>query len=187
MLGENPLENPDYPKIINKKHFERILHLIEGEKIVTGGVYKEETRQIAPTVLDEISLHSAVMQEEIFGPVLPVLTFETKDEIKEIISSFEKPLAFYLFTQDENMEKWVLEVFSFGGGCINDTIMHLASSHLPFGGVGYSGMGRYHGKEGFYTFSHRKSVLKSSYNPDIPLRYHPYSAAKDKIVRLFLR
>lgn len=187
MLGEKPLDNPDYPKIINNKHFRRILHLISGEKVITGGAYKEETRQIAPSILSDITLQSPVMREEIFGPVLPVLTFETRDEIKEIVLSFEKPLAFYLFTEDRSMEKWALETFSFGGGCINDTVMHLASPHLPFGGVGYSGMGKYHGKAGFDTFSHKKSVLKSGYNPDIPLRYHPYSDTKDKIARLFLK
>ncbi|WMC94313.1 aldehyde dehydrogenase [Kineothrix sp. MB12-C1] len=187
MLGENPLENSDYPKIINQKHFERLLHLIEGEKVVTGGHFKAETRQIVPTVLDEVSLDSPIMQEEIFGPILPVLTFQAKEEIQEIISSFEKPLAFYLFTEDKEMEEWALRTFSFGGGCINDTIMHLASSYLSFGGVGYSGMGGYHGKESFETFSHRKSVLKRGHHPDVTLRYHPYTAAKDKIVRLFLK
>lgn len=187
MLGEEPLENSDYPKIINQKHFERLLHLTEGEKIITGGINNADTRQIAPTILDGVTLNSAVMKEEIFGPILPVLTYETRDEIKEIVLSFEKPLAFYLFAEDKDMEQWALGTFSFGGGCINDTLVHLASSHLPFGGVGGSGMGSYHGKVGFETFSHRKSVLKSGYHPDVPLRYHPYSDAKDKAIRLFLK
>ncbi|TCL56956.1 aldehyde dehydrogenase (NAD+) [Kineothrix alysoides] len=187
MLGEKPLENPNYPKIINQKHFERLLHLTEGEKIITGGIYKTQTRQIAPTILDGVTPDSVVMKEEIFGPILPVLAFETKDEIKDIVLSFEKPLAFYLFTEDKDMVQWALGTFSFGGGCINDTMVHLASSHLPFGGVGFSGMGSYHGKVGFETFSHRKSVLKSGYHPDVPLRYHPYSDVKDKAIRLFLK
>lgn len=187
MLGKEPLDNSNYPKIINEKHFRRVLGLIEGEKVILGGNYREESCQIAPTILDDISLQSPVMQEEIFGPVLPVLTYETREEIKEIITSFEKPLAFYLFTEDEEMKQWILSSFSFGGGCINDTIMHLATPYMPFGGVGYSGMGGYHGEAGFKTFSHTKSVLKSKAGPDMPLRYQPYTAAKDKVIRLFLK
>lgn len=186
MLGEEPLSNPDYPRMVNRKHFERVVGLMKGEKAVTGGGYREDTLQIAPTVLDQITLRSPVMLEEIFGPVLPVLEYETREELKDILLHFEKPLAFYLFTENGRMKRWALRTFSFGGGCINDTILHLASSKLPFGGVGASGMGSYHGKAGFETFSHRKSVLMKAGFPDIPLRYHPYSAWKDRLIKLLL-
>lgn len=186
MLKGKALENPDYPKIVNEKHFERILKLIEGEYVIFGGHSKKETLQMEPTILDNITLNSPVMQEEIFGPIFPVLTFRTPEDLKKIIGAFEKPLAFYLFTRDKGMKNWVLRTFSFGGGCINDTIMHLATSYMPFGGVGHSGMGGYHGKMGFETFSHRKSVLNMPSHPDMPMRYQPYSDWKDKLIRRFL-
>lgn len=180
------LQNPDYPRIVNEKHFHRICKLMEGENIVFGGESNPETLQIAPTVLDNVTLDSPVMQEEIFGPILPVMTYATPADLKRIIGSFEKPLAFYLFTQDKGMQSWVLRTFSFGGGCINNTILHLATSHMPFGGVGFSGMGGYHGKAGFETFSHRKSVLNSWIHPDIPFRYQPFEEWKDDIIRKIL-
>ncbi len=186
MLGEVPLNNPDLPKIINRKHFKRLLQLMEDEKVIIGGDFKYETNQIAPTILDDITLQSPVMGEEIFGPILPVLTYKTKNELQDIIFTYEKPLAFYLFSQSREMEEWVLDTFSFGGGCINDTIVHLASPYLPFGGVGKSGMGNYHGKAGFDTFTHYKSIAKNAFHFDFPLRYHPYRKSKDKLVRLFL-
>lgn len=186
MLGETPLGNPEYPGIINEKHFKRIIKLMEGERVICGGAYREDTLQIEPSILDGISLHSPVMKEEIFGPVLPVLTYKSRIEIKRIVTSFDKPLALYLFTQDRAMERWILKTFPFGGGCINDTVVHLTSPYLPFGGVGYSGMGAYHGKAGFDTFSHKKGIMKRGRKPDISLRYHPYSPAKEKIIRLFL-
>ena len=185
-LGHDPLANQEYPKIINKKHFERLQGLFEGEKIVTGGYVNEETLQIAPTILDDITLESPVMQEEIFGPILPVLTYETREELKAVVEHFEKPLAFYLFTNSKNMKHWAERTFSFGGGCINDTIIHLASSHMPFGGVGHSGMGGYHGKVGFETFSHLKSVVRKWRFFDLPMRYHPYAEWKDKILKAIL-
>lgn len=185
-LGSEPLDNEEYPKIVNQKHFRRIMNLIEGEKVVCGGCGREETLQIAPTLLDEVTLQSPVMQEEIFGPVLPVLTYQGRDELLGILRHFEKPLACYLFTGNQVMEQWLLANFSFGGGCINDTIVHLATSEMAFGGVGYSGMGGYHGRVGFETFSHRKSVLKKYNWLDVPVRYHPYSRWKEKIIRLLL-
>lgn len=185
-LGDKPLENPDFPKIINEKHFERLQKLYEGQQIVTGGYVDEETRRIAPTVLDNVSLDAPVMQEEIFGPILPVLTYRSTEQLKQIIMHYEKPLAFYLFTRSRTMEKWAQKNFSFGGGCINDTIIHLATVHMPFGGVGHSGMGSYHGKQGFETFSHRKSIVKKYAYPDIPLRYHPYTEWKDELIRTIL-
>lgn len=185
-LGDEPLKNPDFPKIINEKHFERIRKLYEGEKIVAGGYADEKSRKIAPTILDEVTLDAPVMQEEIFGPILPVISYHSKKELKEIITRFEKPLAFYLFTENPDMEAWAGRTFSFGGGCINDTIMHLASARLPFGGVGHSGMGSYHGKAGFETFSHRKSIVKKYSRKDLPLQYHPYKKWKDILVHMVM-
>lgn len=185
-LGREPLENPDFPKIINEKHLKRLQSLLEGEKIVVGGEVDERLGRIAPTILDEVTLDSPVMQEEIFGPILPVLTYECPNELEGIIKHFEKPLAFYLFTNNRLMEEWALKTFSFGGGCINDTIIHLASPHMPFGGVGASGMGNYHGKHGFEAFSHRKSIVEKFSWPDIVMRYQPYEEWKDKLVRKLL-
>ncbi len=185
-LGKSPLDNEEYPKIVNERHFERLQELYKDEKIVVGGYVKEETRQIAPTILDEITLHSKVMQEEIFGPILPVLTYKNREQLKEIINHFEKPLAFYLFTNSKKMMKWTEKTFSYGGGCVNDTIVHLATSHMPFGGVGHSGMGGYHGKVGFETFSHMKSIVRKWRFLDLPMRYHPYTEWKDKILKEIL-
>ncbi len=186
MLQSDALENINYPKMINEKHFTRVLGLINGKKVLYGGRSKKESLRIEPTILDNISLESPVMQEEIFGPILPILTFTSPEELVKIITSFEKPLAFYLFTEDKGMETWALRTFSFGGGCINDTIMHLASSYLPFGGVGHSGMGSYHGKTGFETFSHKKSILDMPTKLDNPLRYQPYEEWKDKLIAWFI-
>lgn len=187
MLGKEPLENPDYPKMINEKHYKRVMKLMKTEKIVTGGYGKEETLQIAPTILDNVTWDSPIMKEEIFGPVLPVITFKTEEQLPEILGHFEKPLAVYTFTTKKTMENYVLKNLSFGGGCINDTIIHLATSAMGFGGVGGSGMGSYHGKNGFETFSHRKSIVKKYNWIDLPMRYHPYNKWKEKLVHMFLK
>lgn len=187
MLGEQPLDAPEYPRMVNKKHYLRVMNLLKGEFAVVGGYGNPETLQIAPTILDHVALDSPVMQEEIFGPVLPTLTFETKEELLDILRHFEKPLACYLFTRDRKMEDWVLRHVPFGGGCINDTIVHLATSGMGFGGVGASGMGSYHGKVGFETFSHRKSIVKKYNWLDLPMRYHPYAKWKDDVIRRVLR
>lgn len=186
MLGEKPLENPDYPRMVNEKHYHRVMNLINGEQIIAGGYGDEKTLQIAPTILDHVTFESPVMKEEIFGPVLPVMCFHSKDELLELIQHFEKPLACYLFTRDRKMENWALQHIPFGGGCINDTVVHLATSRMGFGGVGASGMGSYHGKVGFETFSHRKSILKKHQWIDVPVRYHPYNSVKKKLVNLLL-
>lgn len=186
MLGDHPFDNPDYPKIINEKHFERLVRLMEGEKLAYGGAVNRKSRQIEPTILCDVNLDSKVMAEEIFGPILPVLPYKSKKELAEIVHHFEKPLALYLFTRSRVMKEWVSSEFSFGGGCVNDTVMHLTSPHMPFGGVGCSGMGSYHGKAGFETFSHRKHVLYAGTIIDNPLRYQPYTEWKDKLVRFFL-
>lgn len=187
MLGEKPLESEEYPRMVNEKHYERVMGLIKGEQVIVGGYGNPDTLQIAPTILDKVTLESPVMQEEIFGPVLPTLTFETREELLEIIRHFEKPLACYLFTTDKKMERWLLTHISFGGGCINDTIVHLATSEMGFGGVGGSGMGSYHGRVGFETFSHRKSIVKKYNWIDLPMRYHPYTDRKDAIIRRVMR
>ncbi len=185
-FGEDPLENPDYPKIINEKHYHRIMGLIEGEHILVGGVGKNNS-QITPTIIDNITPQSNIMQEEIFGPILPILTFNSIKEVTGYVNSKPKPLALYLFTTDKKIEQYILKNISFGGGCINDTIIHLATSHMGFGGVGQSGMGSYHGKESFDTFSHRKSIVKKANWIDLPMRYHPYTKRKEKLVRMFLK
>ena len=184
MFGENTMENPDYPKIINEKHFNRLLNLVEGEKIVMGGGSNTVTLQIEPTMLDEVSWDAPVMSEEIFGPLLPVLTYRNFEDILQIISGRAKPLAAYLFTSNKKTVRNFVRNLSFGGGCINDTLMHLSDSRLPFGGVGESGMGSYHGKAGFDAFTHYKSVLKKSTFLDVPLRYPPYS---DKGLKMLMR
>lgn len=172
--GEVPCGNKDYPKIINEKHFNRLLNLMEEEHIVFGGEASEKTNQIAPTILDHVTWDSPVMQEEIFGPILPVLEYKDLNEVISLVNSHSKPLALYFFTTNIVNERKIIRNIPFGGGCINETIMHLASAHLPFGGVGESGMGEYHGKASFDTFTHRKSILKKSNAFDLPLRYPPY-------------
>lgn len=187
MLGENPLESKEYPRMVNEKHYTRVMNLLKGELAVVGGYGNPDTLQIAPTILDHVTMDAPIMQEEIFGPVMPTLTFETREELIAILRHYEKPLACYLFTTDRSMETWLLAHVPFGGGCINDTIIHLATSEMGFGGVGSSGMGSYHGKVGFETFSHRKSVVKKYNWIDMPMRYHPYADWKDKIIRLVLK
>ena len=186
MYGENPLTNPDYGKIINAKHYERILGLIDPQKVILGGTSNAETLQIAPTILDNVTATDAVMQEEIFGPILPIITYETIEEAETFIKQYEKPLALYLFTKNAYLEKRFMSHVSFGGGCVNDTIVHLSESSMGFGGVGYSGMGTYHGKKSFETFSHQKYILKKYNWIDLPMRYQPYKALNLKLIRFFL-
>lgn len=187
MYGKKPLENESYPKIVNQKHFSRIIHLLEEQKIVVGGDWDQQTLKIEPTVLSDVSPTATVMQEEIFGPILPILTFHTLREAEQFVKERPKPLACYIFTTNKKVEKRLLHSISFGGGCINDTIMHLASSEMGFGGVGNSGMGSYHGKLSFDTFSHKKSILKKYNFIDLPIRYQPYGKIQDKLIRMFLK
>ncbi len=172
--GVHPELNPDYPKIINEKHFNRLLNLMNDGHCLYGGLFNSKTRQISPTLIDGISAASPIMQEEIFGPLLPILTFENINEVFTFVSSRPKPLALYLFSKNSNDIERTIQTLSFGGGCINDTITHIANAHLPFGGVGESGMGQYHGKRSFDTFTHQKAVLNKSCLVDIPLRYPPF-------------
>lgn len=175
------------PVIVSQKHFSRLTRLLDGQKIVLGGQTDESTRFIAPTLLDAVDPSSPIMQEEIFGPILPMLEYRTLDEAIDFIRSREKPLALYLFTNDKQTERRVLERCSFGGGCINDTIIHLATTRMPFGGVGYSGMGSYHGKRSFEAFTHTRSIVKKATWLDLPMRYHPYSEKKKRLIQKFMR
>lgn len=186
-FGKEPLKNPNYGKIINEKHFERILGLINGEKLVYGGQSEPESLRIAPTVLNNITWDDAVMGEEIFGPLLPILTFDTLAEALDTVESHPHPLALYFFSEDKAAQKKVLDTCRFGGGCINDTIIHLATSDMPFGGVGESGMGSYHGRVGFETFSHYRSIVDKKTWMDLPIRYQKYTGLKEKMMRMFLK
>lgn len=186
-FGKEPLKNPNYGKLINEKHFERILGLINGEKLVYGGQSEPESLRIAPTVLNNITWDDAVMGEEIFGPLLPILTFDTLDEALDTVESHPHPLALYFFSEDKAAQKKVLDTCRFGGGCINDTIIHLATSDMPFGGVGESGMGSYHGRVGFETFSHYRSIVDKKTWMDLPIRYQKYTGLKEKMMRMFLK
>ena len=184
-FGADPLSCDDYVKIINHKHYRRLLGLLEGERARFGGQARDG--RIAPTLLDAVTPNSPVMQEEIFGPLLPMLTYRELDEAVAFVSERPKPLALYLFTRDKEVERQVLSRLSYGGGCVNDTVVHLATSRLPFGGVGESGMGSYHGKASFDTFTHDKGILKKSNRMDLPMRYRPYSEGKGRLVKLFLK
>lgn len=186
MYGEDAMQNKNYGKMINRKHFDRVFGLIEQSKVVLGGKADEASLRIEPTILDHVTAEDAVMQEEIFGPILPVLTVKNTQEAYDFIQNRPHPLALYLFTSDKKTEKLFQERVAFGGGCINDTIIHIATNNLPFGGVGNSGMGSYHGKKSFETFSHAKSVVKKYTWLDLPLRYQPYMKWKDAMVRFFL-
>ena len=184
---EQPLKNPDYGKIINQKHFERILGLIDPEKVVWGGEGDPASLRIEPTVMDRVTFQDPVMGQEIFGPVLPVLTYDSLDEAVSKINSMAHPLALYIFTKDKQAAKKVTSRCGFGGGCINDTIIHLSTSEMGFGGFGESGMGSYHGKDGFLTFSHMKSIVDKKTWLDLPMRYQPYKKVYEKMIRMFLR
>lgn len=184
-LGSDPLSHPEYGKIINDKHYRRILGLLEGQTILWGGQARDG--RIAPTLLEQPDPRSPVMQEEIFGPVLPILSYSTSQEAVDFVANRQKPLALYLFSRSRAMQDLVTSRLSFGGGCINDTILHLATPYLPFGGVGNSGMGAYHGKASFDTFTHYKSVLVGGQHVDVPLRYHPYPPSKFHLLKRFLK
>lgn len=184
--GKAPLTNPNYGKIINQKHFSRVCGLIDPDKIVWGGGSNADSLQIEPTVMDHVTFDDPIMQEEIFGPVIPVLTYQSLDEVIAKVNSMAHPLALYIFTNDKSAAKKVTSECGFGGGCINDTIIHLATSEMGFGGFGESGMGSYHGMEGFRTFSHYKSIVDKKTWLDLPMRYQPYRKIYDKMVHRFL-
>lgn len=186
--GDNPLKNPDYGRIINQKHFERICGLIDNAKVVFGGESNKSALQIEPTVMDNVTFDEAVMQEEIFGPILPILTFDNLGEVIKAVNSRKKPLALYIFSENKEHIRKITERCAFGGGCVNDTVIHLATSEMGFGGVGESGMGAYHGKDGFDAFSHTKSIVDKKTFIDLPMRYQPYNKKLyGKLLHLFLK
>ena len=177
----------DMPHIVSEKHFERLTGLLKTGNIYCGGQTDAESRHISLTILDGVKPEDPVMQEEIFGPILPVLGFGTLEEAVSFVNARPHPLALYLFTTDKQTEKNVLDNVRFGGGCVNDTIIHLANAHMGFGGIGDSGMGSYHGKQSFDTFTHYKSILKKFNWIDLPMRYHPYEKKKEKMVRMLIK
>lgn len=179
--GHNPQESPDFARIINTKNWVRLDSMIERNKVVFGGQTDAKNLYISPTLIDEPSMESAIMQEEIFGPILPILTYKTEADIKNCIDQYEKPLALYVFSENRNFTKKIITRYSFGGGCINDTIVHFSNKRLPFGGVGHSGIGAYHGKLSFDIFSHHKGIVKKANWLDLPMRYAPY---KDKLATI---
>ena len=186
--GDSPLENENYGKIINAKHFERLSSLIDDAKVVFGGERSPEACRISPTVMDGVTEADAIMGEEIFGPVMPILSFDDFDKVVDDLKTKDKPLALYLFTSDKHRARRVTTELSYGGGCINDVIIHLATSEMGFGGVGESGMGSYHGKAGFDAFTHYKSIVEKSTRIDLPMRYQPYkSKLYEKLLHFFLK
>lgn len=181
--GENPLDSVDYGRVINERQMNRLIELIDKDKVILGGDYDLGKKYIAPTILDNVTFEDKVMEDEIFGPILPIIEYEDINEAIRRINRRPKPLALYLFTENKAIEKKVIENVSYGGGCVNDTMTHLANPLLPFGGVGYSGMGSYHGKKSFETFSHMKSVLKKSTKVSINLVFPPFNKDKVKLLR----
>ena len=185
--GAEPLACRDYPHIVNRRHFDRLTGLLEGQPVYCGGGADPSSLRISPTLLDRPSPDAPVMQEEIFGPILPVLSFQELSEAEAFVRARPKPLALYLFSEDKAIQTHVTQRLSFGGGCINDTVLHLATPYMGFGGVGASGMGQYHGKRSFDTFTHYKSVLCQSGRIDLPVRYPPYTVEKDRLIRRLLK
>ena len=181
------LENKDYGKIINEKHFDRIASLIDPETTAYGGRLNKELLKIEPTVMVGVTPEDAVMQQEIFGPILPILEYEYTQDVIEYIDANEKPLALYVFTENQGLAKYIVDHVRYGGGCINDVIIHLANSSMGFGGVGESGMGSYHGKAGFDCFTHQKSIVDKKTWIDLNMRYQPYKKSMQRLVKLFLR
>lgn len=185
-FGKNPKESPDFPRIIREQHFNKLVEMLQGQEILTGGKHDVNNLYIAPTLLDEPSRESTVMQQEIFGPLLPIISYKSKNDLIDWISSYEKSLGAYLFCSHSNFEQWFINRFSYGGGVINDSIVQFVNDRLPLGGVGNSGIGSYHGKKTFETFSHLKSVVHRGTWIDIPVKYAPYDG-KLNMVKKALR
>jgi aldehyde dehydrogenase (NAD+) len=177
--GSNPEESPDFARIVNSKNWNRLVNMIEPEKVIFGGQTDAESCYISPTLVDESNLDSLIMEDEIFGPLLPILSYDSEADIHVIISKYEKPLSLYVFTKNNSFAKNIIQTYPFGGGCINDTVIHFTNKRLPFGGVGHSGIGAYHGRLSFDVFSHRKGIVKKANWLDLTMRYAPY---KDKLV-----
>lgn len=185
--GDDPHKSADLGRIVNERHWERLTGLLDAGKIAAGGDSRRDDLYVGPTIMDHVTWEDKIMEEEIFGPILPVLAYDNLDAIIKRINGRSKPLALYLFTTDKKTEEKVLERVSFGGGCVNDTILHLASPHLPFGGVGASGTGAYHGRKSFETFSHMKSVLKKRAKFNWSFLHPPYSVKKLNLIRKFMK
>ncbi|OQA39719.1 MAG: Aldehyde dehydrogenase [Spirochaetes bacterium ADurb.Bin315] len=183
LWGLDPLNNPDYPSIISNTAFDRLIALFEDGRLAYGGQIDPKRKRIAPTLLIDVVEASPVMEEEIFGPILPIIPYDTVDEAIGFVKQKPKPLALYLFSRNKETQKRITGELSYGGGCINDVVMHLANVHLPFGGVGPSGLGSYHAKEGFLSFSHTKPILKSHTFLDVPLRYPPYTGRRLEFIK----
>lgn len=182
-FGDRAIENPDYPRIIDRKALDRLVSLVEGQDIYTGGLYNSKTLKIEPTIIDNVDFSNKIMKEEIFGPILPVIEYEDIFKLIEKLKFMDKPLAMYIFSEDQDHIDRLTYDLSSGGVCINDTIMHLSNPNIEFGGVGESGTGGYHGKYGFMNFSNRKSIMIRSNNIDINLKYPPYSKGQEKVIK----
>lgn len=182
--GEYPKKSKDFGRIITKEHLLRLIGFLDNGKLLFGGSYDVREKYLSPTLIEINGWNEPLMKEEIFGPILPIIEFEKLSDITELIKDHPKPLALYLFTKSKRNIEYIIDELSFGGGCINDTILHLASHELPFGGVGESGIGRYHGNYSFETFSHRKSILNKSFKPDFDLRYPPYGEKINKLKKM---
>ena len=184
--GENPKASSDYPRIVNTRNFDRLFTMLQNENIIVGGETDRDQCYIAPTLIDEPKLDSEVMKGEIFGPISPIISYTTEADIERIINQYEKPLALYVFSNRSQFIKKMVTKYAFGGGTINDTTVHFANDNLPFGGVGESGLGAYHGKRTFDTFSHHKGVVKRYNWLDVPIRYAPYKG-KTQTLRTLLK
>lgn len=187
LLYNEALTNKDYGNIINERQYKRLLGYLKDANIIFGGKVDASTRKIEPTLLFPVDSNSSVMKEEIFGPILPIITYQHEEEIYSIVAKSPTPLALYLFSTNKKMIREITTKISFGGGCINDTIIHLATSYMPFGGVGNSGIGSYHGNKSFATFTHFKSIVNKSNLLDLPIRYTPYTKLKTKMIKMFLK
>ncbi|MEZ0370776.1 MAG: aldehyde dehydrogenase, partial [Candidatus Sericytochromatia bacterium] len=185
--GSNPQQSPDYARIVNDTHFERLSRMIKPEQVAVGGQHERGSRYIAPTILSPVNWDDQVMEDELFGPLLPILTYRSLEEVIEKVQSRPRPLALYFFSENKAHQQMIINRLNFGGGCINDTMIHLATPYLPFGGIGPSGMGGYHGRFSFEAFSHRKALMQRPLKLDLPLRYPPYPSWKEKVVRQILK
>lgn len=185
-FGEDALQSPDYPRIINTKRFDTLTGYLTTGRIITGGRHNRQQLYIAPTLIEGVTVSDKIMQEEIFGPILPIITYRQLAEVPAIIRQNPYPLSLYVFTNNRNTEKQLTEQVAFGGGCVNNTLIHFTNMNMPFGGVGYSGMGRYHGRFGFDTFSHRKSIMKTGNWLDVAVKYAPFGN-KLKLAKWFMR
>ncbi len=186
VYGENPKQSSDFARIVNLKNTNRLAGLLQGQQIIFGGEFDLDSNYVAPTLIASPNPDSAIMSEEIFGPLLPILPWNDESDLTSIIGRYEKPLALYIFSDDTAFAKKMISDYPFGGGCINDTMIHFGNNRLPFGGIGHSGIGAYHGQNSFDTFSHKKAIVKKANWLDIPLRYAPYNG-KLAILRKLLK